>query len=84
MDIAPETEVVLNLQKKLPSFAISIAHTCANYNEAIKAIESGATMPPACLTPTGLSHREPGVIGAIFGSRVYGELVCDGHHVFAW
>ncbi len=84
VDIAPETEGGFEFTEKAAKLCtVSIAHTCADYNQAIKAVDSGVTHATHMFNAmTGLSHREPGVVGAIFDSeKVYGELVCDGHHV---
>jgi N-acetylglucosamine-6-phosphate deacetylase len=62
---------------------VSIAHTMANYDEATKAFEKGAShvthlynaMPP-------FAHRDPGVIGAALDAKnAYVELICDGIHI---
>lgn len=63
--------------------AVSLAHTNADYDTAKRAFDLGAghavhlynAMP-------AFSHREPGVIGAVFDSpHVNAELICDGIHV---
>lgn len=63
--------------------AVSVAHTDADYGQAMAAFGWGAShavhlynaMPP-------FHHREPGVIGAVADSRhVTAELICDGIHV---
>lgn len=62
---------------------ISLAHTNADYETAMKAFAAGANhvvhlhnaMPP-------FSHRLPGVIGAAFDSKhVMAEIICDGIHI---
>lgn len=62
---------------------ISLAHTNADYNTAIKSFKAGANhavhlfnaMPP-------FHHREPGVVGAVLDSpHVYAEFICDGIHL---
>ena len=62
---------------------VSIAHTAADYDTAVEAIEHGAShathlynaMPP-------LHHRNPGVIGAVRDSeKCHAELICDGVHI---
>ncbi len=61
---------------------ISIAHTSADYETALRAIEAGAdhvTHLFNAMRP--LHHREPGVIGAAFDSRLFSEIICDGIHV---
>lgn len=62
---------------------VSLAHTNADYDTAMKAFEAGAdhavhlynAMPP-------FGHREPGVIGAVYDSKhVMAEIICDGVHI---
>ena len=82
--IAPEEEGAMEcISESSERFRFSIAHTCADYETALRAIESGAkqithlynAMPP-------FSHREPGVIGAAAeNDEIVVELICDGVHV---
>jgi len=83
VDVAPEMDGVIHFISKVKDeVRISLAHTAANYNEALEAFVNGAkqvthlynAMPP-------LHHREPGVIGAAFDSQnVNCELIVDGVH----
>lgn len=82
--VAPELPGALSMIRVLRNeVVVSLAHTEADYETAVKAFESGAhqvthlynAMPP-------FLHRNPGVIGAAFDTpecRV--ELICDGIHV---
>lgn len=82
--IAPETEGAVDcIEAGQNDFRFTIAHTCADYETAKKAINVGAyhvthlynAMPP-------FTHREPGVIGAAAESNsVTAELICDGIHI---
>ena len=46
------------------------------------AYEKGATSTTHLYNAmTGLSHREPGVVGAAFDSDAFVELICDGIHI---
>lgn len=81
--IAPEEPGALECIKKTDGVRFSIAHTCADYETVIRAIDEGAThithlynaMPP-------FLHREPGVIGAAADrEETEVELICDGVHV---
>ena len=84
VDIAPEGEGAMDFIAGVKdNVVVSIAHTMANYDTAVKAFEEGAShvthlynaMPP-------FTHREPGVIGAaIDNDRVCVELICDGIHI---
>jgi N-acetylglucosamine-6-phosphate deacetylase len=86
--VAPEMEGAMEFIDELKGDAkdpvvVSIAHTEATYEQALNALQKGATqvthlynaMPP-------LSHREPGVIGAALDAKdCYVELICDGIHI---
>ncbi|MDR2766863.1 MAG: N-acetylglucosamine-6-phosphate deacetylase [Treponema sp.] len=86
--IAPELEGALDFIREIskgasPSTVCTMAHTTADYETGLAAIECGAlqithlfnAMPP-------LLHREPGIIGAAFDAKsVKAELIADGVHV---
>lgn len=83
--IAPESnpDYPAFIQQLKDEVNISLAHTNADYDTAMKAFEAGAdhavhlynAMPP-------FTHRQPGVIGAVADSpHVYAELICDGVHI---
>ena len=76
--IAPESN-----PDYLDAVHISLAHTNADYDTAMRAFDAGAdhavhlynAMPP-------FTHRQPGVVGAVADSpHVYAELICDGVHI---
>ncbi len=72
---------------------VSLAHTNADYETASRAIEAGAGHAVHLYNAmSGLSHRDPGVVGAVSdandpekiqanGHPVYTEIICDGIHV---
>lgn len=71
VDIAPEEPGAIDfIDRVRGSVVVSIAHTAADYDTAVEAIEHGAShathlynaMPP-------LHHRNPGVIGAVRDSK---------------
>lgn len=83
--LAPEKDENHSFIKKVKSnskITLSIGHSDASFDEAMKAIESGIThaahtfnaMPP-------LNHRKPGIVGAIFTSNITCELIADLIHV---
>lgn len=84
VDIAPEEPGAMNfIDKVKDNVVVSIAHTAADYDTAMEAIQHGVThathlynaMPP-------MNHRKPGVIGAIRDSyQCHAELICDGVHI---
>ncbi|MBM6953856.1 N-acetylglucosamine-6-phosphate deacetylase [Enorma phocaeensis] len=61
----------------------AIGHSDAHYDEALAAVNAGAT----CFVHTyngqrGLHHRDPGVTGAAMTTpETYAEIICDGKHV---
>ena len=70
-EISKETDVL-----------ISMGHTSADYETAVKSVESGvrhATHLFNAMTP--LAHREPGVVGAALNTDVSCELIADTFHV---
>lgn len=61
--------------------ALSVAHTSANYDEALYAFERGAKSVTHLYNGMNVfSHREPGVVGAAFDHAQFVELICDGIH----
>ena len=83
VDLAPEEPGAIEfIEAEADRVRISIAHTCATYDQARAAFEAGAkhvthlfnAMPP-------LAHREPGVIGAAFDAAATPELITDGVHI---
>ena len=79
--IAPELEGSEEFIRNC-SAVVSIGHTDADYDTAMRAFKAGAK----CLTHTfnampPIHHRAPGVIGAAADSGAYAQLICDGIHV---
>ena len=87
VDIAPEEEgAEAFIREVQPYCPVSIAHTAANYEQAMQAIEWGARHFTHLFNAmNGLSHRAPGVVGAAFdavtGCDLHAELICDGFHI---
>lgn len=83
--VAPEQPGGLELIQYLNETGViaSLGHTKATYEETVKAIEAGASQVTHCYNAmTGLHHREPGVIGAVFlHDELDAELIADGLHV---
>ncbi|SFD15450.1 N-acetylglucosamine-6-phosphate deacetylase [Clostridium uliginosum] len=82
--LAPEVDGAKELIKYLSAKGIvcSLGHTKATYEEAMEAIKCGAnhsTHLYNAMTP--LTHRAPGVIGAIFDSNITTETISDGIHI---
>lgn len=84
VDIAPECEGADEFIEAInPICPVSIAHTCANYDQAMHAFEKGIAHATHLYNAmAGLTHRGPGVVGAVFDSdKVAAELICDGFHI---
>lgn len=87
VDIAPECEgAQAFIQEVQPYCPVSTAHTAADYDQAVQAIRWGVRHTTHLYNAmSGLSHRSPGVVGAVFDcARQYGvraELICDGFHI---
>jgi N-acetylglucosamine-6-phosphate deacetylase len=62
---------------------VSIGHSGATYEQAREAIRGGITHATHLFNRmTPLTHRAPGVVGAVFeSSAVCAEIICDGYHV---
>lgn len=81
--IAPETEGAIELiRNRSKSLCFTIAHTMADYDTAIAAIEAGIKQVTHLYNAMpSYNHRAPGVVGAAYDSDVCAELICDGTHL---
>lgn len=85
ISLAPELKNADKLIEYLVNegVVVSLGHTDATYQQAINGIKAGATSGTHTFNAmTPLTHRNPGVVGAIMESdEVYAELILDGIHV---
>lgn len=85
MTIAPEVDGAIPLIEDLASHgvAVSLGHSGATYEQALRGIEAGATQATHLFNRmTPLGHRAPGLAAAVLeSSRVIVEVICDGVHV---
>lgn len=83
VDIAPETEGAFEFIEAVhDEVSVSIAHTCADYDTAIKAFNSGANHVTHLFNAMpGINHRNPGPIIAAKECGANVELICDGIHI---
>lgn len=83
VDVAPEVPGNLDFIAEAKDICtVCVAHTNGNYQTTMDAYEKGATSTTHLYNAmTGLSHREPGVVGAAFDSDAFVELICDGIHI---
>lgn len=83
--IAPEVNENIQFIEKISKefdIVFSIGHTDATYEEAVEAIRCGVKSATHLFNAmTGLHHRNPGVVGAVFNSDIYCELIGDKIHV---
>ena len=83
--LAPEVDGAKELIKYLSDKGIvcSLGHTKATYEQAMEAIECGACHSTHLFNAmTPLTHRSPGVVGAIFDSdNITTETISDGIHI---
>ena len=81
--VAPEEEGGLEFIKRVsPVCTVSVGHTEADYDTAMRAYDAGASHATHLFNGMpGLHHRKPGVIGAAFDAGATVELICDGLHI---
>ncbi|MGI6671414.1 MAG: N-acetylglucosamine-6-phosphate deacetylase [Christensenellales bacterium] len=85
LTMAPEMPGGMEFIKKVTAetdIVISIGHTSATYEQAMAAIEAGAShMTHTFNAMTPLTHRAPGVVGAALMSDATCELIADNFHI---
>lgn len=84
--VAPEVDGALECIEKVSNetdVLISMGHTNATYEEAVKGIEKGVRHTTHLFNAmTALSHRSPGVVGAALADeKTSVELIADTFHV---
>ena len=85
INVAPELPGALEFirEARRQGIVVSIGHSNATYDEAVRGIEAGATIANHTYNAmSGLDHRSPGMVGAILGrDGLLAELILDGIHV---
>ena len=83
--VAPEVEGGFEAIEKVTknsNVRISVGHSDATFEQAMKAFACGATQVTHLFNAqTALHHRKPGVVGAGLSSEAYTELIADTFHV---
>jgi N-acetylglucosamine-6-phosphate deacetylase len=83
--LAPELPGAIELIRALvaASHRVSLGHSGASLEEAMRAIDAGARHATHLFNRmTPMTHRAPGVAGAVLArDEVAVELICDGIHV---
>lgn len=84
VDVAPEVEGAIGfIEAVIPHIRVSIAHTCANYDQAKDAFAAGARqMTHLYNAMPGMHHRHPGPIpAAVECPDAMAEIIADGVHI---
>lgn len=84
VDIAPEEEGALAFTREVAGdVRVSVAHTCADYDQALAAFQAGANhVTHLCNAMAPLHHRDPGPIAAAADcDHVMAEIITDGVHI---
>ena len=84
VDLAPELPGAVEFTRQAAKLCtVSVAHTDADYQQALAVFQAGAThLTHLYNAMPSIHHRKPGPIGAASEcSQVIAELICDGQHV---
>ena len=83
--IAPEMDKDFECIKEVKrdtDILISMGHTGADYDTAVKGVENGVGHVTHLFNAmTALQHREPGVVGAALATDVTVEVIADTFHI---
>ncbi len=65
-----------------PGVKLSIGHSAATFEQALQAYDLGVKhCTHCCNAMSGLHHRAPGVVGAVFSRPYATEIIADGVHL---
>ena len=84
VDLAPELPGAVEFTRQAAELCtVSVAHTDADYQQALAVFQAGAThLTHLYNAMPSIHHRKPGPIGAASEcGEVMAELICDGQHV---
>lgn len=84
MTVSPEVEGVPEAipQIKDLGIAVAIGHSGADYETAVRCIDSGAVCATHTFNAMRLfHHHEPAIMGAVLEHDIYCEAICDGRHL---
>lgn len=81
--VAPELPGGMEfIRRASERYVVSAAHTDAGYDTMMEAIDAGVSQVTHLFNAMSpFHHREPGVPGAVFDSKIRAEVVCDGIHL---
>ncbi len=84
VDVAPEIENAIPFAQEISEICtVSAAHSNTSFEDAEKGFKNGFSHATHLFNAmTGLTARNPGLIGAVFDSDfATAELICDGFHI---
>ncbi|WP_394965553.1 N-acetylglucosamine-6-phosphate deacetylase [Candidatus Allofournierella excrementigallinarum] len=83
VDVAPELPGALEFAQKAGKLCtVSVAHTCATYEQAADGFANGFTHTTHLFNAMpAFTHRAPGVVGAASDFAEHIEMICDGIHL---
>ncbi|MEG2699032.1 MAG: N-acetylglucosamine-6-phosphate deacetylase [Ruthenibacterium sp.] len=83
VDVAPELDGALPfIERASKKCVVSIAHTCADYDQTKAAFAAGATHVTHLFNAMpAFTHRAPGVVGAASDDAAHVEVISDGIHL---
>ena len=83
IDVAPELPGALYFIRHASKLCtVSVAHTCATYEETKAAFAAGATHVTHLFNAMpAFTHRAPGVVGAASDDAAHVEIISDGIHL---
>lgn len=81
--VAPETEGAVEFIRKAAGICrVSAAHTAADYETGLTAIEAGISNATHLFNAMNdITRRAPGIAAALLESGCFCELICDGVHI---
>lgn len=83
--LAPEVEGAEDLTRALTVMGVrvSVGHSAASYEQAMAVIRAGAVSATHVMNAMKLLHmHDPAILTAVLESDIYGEMICDGFHLY--
>lgn len=80
--LAVEEDVDWQFIKRSRGIVLSVGHSAATFEQALASYQLGVRHCTHCFNAmSGLHHRRPGVVGAVFSRRYDTEVIADGVHI---
>jgi N-acetylglucosamine-6-phosphate deacetylase len=83
VSVAPEAQGGMEFIRAVsPRCRVSVGHSAAGYDTAMRAFESGAAHVTHLFNAMNpFLHRDPGIVGAAMDAGADVEVICDGIHL---